>query len=101
MIADRFDFMTALIQLSASASLLAVTTIVLSIIVSYLLQMKTYYNDLLFDVGPDFDDVEELHHWSDEDLDAELRRMNLPMGGTPARKIMRILQERAEPSAEA
>lgn len=95
-IADRFDFMTALIQLSASASLLAIATIVMNVLITYLVQMRTYYNDLMFEVGPDFDDVTELDAWEDAEVERELVRMDLPRGGTRARKILRILQERAD-----
>lgn len=88
-----FDFTALLVQLTTSLTLLATATVVVNMMAQYVLRYRTYYREAMFEETTDFMHVAELEGRPDEEVDRELRRRHLPVGGSKERRLIRLLED--------
>mmetsp|Transcript_1 Transcript_1/g.3 ORF Transcript_1/g.3 Transcript_1/m.3 type:complete len:490 (+) Transcript_1:89-1558(+) len=87
----KFDFTEMLIQLTTSLALLAVSTTVVNLLAQYILKYSEYYRRAMFTSSPDFSDLRAANRLSDEELDGQLRGLQLRVSGDRVSKVMRLL----------
>eukprot|EP00747_Dinoflagellata_sp_TGD_P018664 gnl/TRDRNA2_/TRDRNA2_126655_c1_seq1.p1 gnl/TRDRNA2_/TRDRNA2_126655_c1~~gnl/TRDRNA2_/TRDRNA2_126655_c1_seq1.p1 ORF type:complete len:402 (-),score=73.00 gnl/TRDRNA2_/TRDRNA2_126655_c1_seq1:61-1116(-) len=94
-----FDPTSALVQLTTSLTLLAMSAVMVNLLAQYVLQRRSYYKEALCERTADFDGLAHLEDYSDEQLDRELQARHIPTGGSRERKVMRLLEDGWMPPA--
>lgn len=96
-----FDLTQALVQLTTSLTLLAMATIGVNILAQYVLRLRHYYSEALYERTADFGGLSALEDQPDDAIDEELRRRHLPTSGSKYRRILRLLEDGFQPAEAA
>lgn len=81
-----------LFQLTTSLTLLAMATVGVNLLAQYVLRMRHFYSEALYDRTADFSDLLHLEQQPDSVIEEELRRRNLPLTGTKYLRILRLAE---------
>jgi len=95
----QMDFTSLLLQLTSSLTLVAMSTLVVNILATYVLRWRHYYNEGLYDSTPDRHDISSCERHHDSWIEQELQARNLPIMGTRESKVLRLLEHGWQPDA--
>lgn len=88
-----FSFFELLLQLTTSLALLAVSTFCVNILANYVLHLRMYYQEALYQETVDYEGIKFLDSRPEAEIDEQLRTRSIPRSGSKEQRVLRLLED--------